>query len=71
MRYASKEDRRLRERAITGLTDLADAGQRTVEIRQVLRWLGVEWRDPAGPAQPVLAPGADPLTGCAPVVPRE
>jgi hypothetical protein len=67
MRYntAAKQ----RERAVTGLTDLADAGQRTVEIRQVLAWLGVGWGEPAATAPDrQQAPGTDPLTGCAPVV---
>lgn len=55
-----------RERAITALIALADTGQRQVEIRKVLGWLGVEWRD--GPvSMPAPPPGADPITGCAPV----
>lgn len=68
MRYATAAVRE-REQLITRLTGLADTGQRTVEIRTVLSWLGVEWREPesAGPAKQV-PPGVDPLTGCAPVV---
>jgi hypothetical protein len=67
MRYSTAA--RQRERAIAGLTDLADSGQRTVEIRQVLAWLGVGWGEPRpGNAPGTTIPGTDPLTGCAPVV---
>lgn len=70
MRYSNRSERQLRERAITGLMDLADAGQRTVEIRQVLGWLGVEWREPRAQNTPgTILPGADPMTGCKPVTP--
>lgn len=54
-----------RERAITALIALADTGQRQVEIRKVLGWLGVEWRETTSMPRPPA--GVDPITGCAPV----
>lgn len=48
------------------LIALADAGRRLVEIRDVMGWLGVTWREDTPPSmQP--EPGSDPLTGCRPV----
>ena len=66
MRYSSRKPQQQVDRAIDALTALADTGVRHVEIRRVLAWLGVAWEEPEPGGQPPV-PGADPMTGCAPV----
>lgn len=56
---------RMLETARTELIALADSGRRLVEIRDVMGWLGVTWREDT--PQNTQEPGSDPLTGCRPV----
>lgn len=71
MRYGSRADRQTIETVVGKLTAIADTGTETVPVLSVLRWLGVQVSEPAGPARPRPEPGADPVTGCRPVVARE
>jgi hypothetical protein len=52
--------------AISYLGALADQGQETITIRKAMELLGVTWREEV-PGRPAPPPGADPITGCAPV----
>lgn len=54
---------------IARLGALADTGRQLVEIRTVMEWLGVTWREPTQPAAR-NEPGTDPMTGCKPVTAR-
>jgi len=59
------------DRAVTILRGYQRAGAEAVNVDDVLRLLGAEAEEGPAPLAEYLDPDADPLTGCASVLPRQ